>query len=240
MGKTRYGGDDEGRSGFGNLIKYTFGFLNLLIFIGGALLIGIGAAALSGDNSAFSDIISADLYTGTSIVMITAGSLVLIISFLGCCGAFRESRCMLATFFCLVLVLFVLTFTAAITGFVFGGDGITEALRAAMTDSLDNYKAGEEPAVAAWDTIQQDFQCCGVRGFYDYHDADSGITNIPKSCYADQDTSNPSKLYVQGCFNATLSFIEANSSLLGGIALGVSLFLLMAMVGACFLMRTVE
>ncbi|XP_043232573.1 tetraspanin-18-like [Amphibalanus amphitrite] len=223
------------RGGLGNLIKYSFGFVNLLIFVGGALLLGFGAAALSGDNSAFSDIVSASLYTGTAVLIIVAGSFVVIVSFFGCCGAFRESRCMLATFFCLVLLLFVLTLSAAIASFVFGGDSITTSLRDAMTKSLDNYKDGEPAAVAAWDTVQQDFQCCGVNGFQDYRD-----TEIPDSCFDNMDRDNPVNLHINGCFDETLRFIEENSALLGGIAMGASVFLLMAMVASCFLMRTVE
>lgn len=39
-------------------------------------------------------------------IMLAAGGLLLIVSFLGCCGAFRESRCMLVSFFsCLLLVV---------------------------------------------------------------------------------------------------------------------------------------
>ena len=224
------------RGGCGNLIKYSFGFANLMLFIGGALLLGFGVAALTGDNSAFSGIISASLYQGTAILIIVAGSFVVLVSFFGCCGAFRDSRWMLATFFCLVFIMFILTMAAAITGFVFGGDAITTTLKDAMYNSLENYKEGDSAAVSAWDTVQQDFECCGVYGPRDYGLA---VDDAPDSCYKDMDR-NPVNKFYGGCFDQTLAFIEANSSLLGGIALGVSLFLLIAMICACFLMRTVE
>lgn len=40
-------------------------------------------------------------------VLLGAGILIIVVSFLGCCGAFKESQCMLVTFFSLLLVVIV-------------------------------------------------------------------------------------------------------------------------------------
>ena len=40
-------------------------------------------------------------------ILLGAGALMLVVAFLGCCGAFRESQCMLVTFFSLLLVVIV-------------------------------------------------------------------------------------------------------------------------------------
>ena len=60
----------------------------------GGLLIGIGAWTLIkfGDYITFSDDLE---YASGSKVMIAAGVLIAVISFMGCCGAWKENRCML-------------------------------------------------------------------------------------------------------------------------------------------------
>ena len=60
----------------------------------GGILIGIGAWTLVkfGDYVTLTDSIP---YATGSKVMIAAGVLIAVISFLGCCGAWKENRCML-------------------------------------------------------------------------------------------------------------------------------------------------
>ena len=65
---------------------------------------------------------------------------------------------MLGTFFGLVLVLFIITAAAAITGFVLGGDVITENLEDALNDSLKNYYT-DSTTKDLWDTVQEDVSC---------------------------------------------------------------------------------
>ncbi|KAK7074996.1 cd9 antigen [Halocaridina rubra] len=45
-------------------------------------------------------------YNYVLFFLMAVGGVMFIMGFLGCCGAFQESQCMLATFFALVLVLF--------------------------------------------------------------------------------------------------------------------------------------
>uniref|UniRef100_A0A8D0GG84 CD9 molecule n=1 Tax=Sphenodon punctatus TaxID=8508 RepID=A0A8D0GG84_SPHPU len=55
-------------------------------------------------------------YTGVYI-LIGAGALMMLVGFLGCCGAVQESQCMLGLFFLFLLVIFALEVGAAIWGF---------------------------------------------------------------------------------------------------------------------------
>jgi len=59
----------------------------------GCVLIGIGAWTLI----EYGDYVTIEAVPNTSAskVMIAAGVLIAIISFLGCCGAWKENRCML-------------------------------------------------------------------------------------------------------------------------------------------------
>ena len=69
---------------------------------------------------------------------------------------------MLGTFFGLVLVLFVITAAGAITGFVLGGDAITDGLENTLLDSLKNY-GKDQPTTEAWDAVQTDVSCRIIR-----------------------------------------------------------------------------
>ena len=77
--------------GCSNCLKYTFGFVNLVILICGGVLLGIGITALVGDSAQLNDLLDTNLYTGVAIVITVAGGLIVLISFLGCCGAFQVS-----------------------------------------------------------------------------------------------------------------------------------------------------
>ena len=46
-------------------------------------------------------------YYIATYVLMTIGTLMAIIGFLGCCGALRQSRCMLGTYFALLIVVFL-------------------------------------------------------------------------------------------------------------------------------------
>ena len=76
----------------GSIIKYLFGLVNLVIFLGGAGLLGIGIYSLVNDGASFGELIGSDLLTGTAILLIVAGSLIVFVSFFGCCGAFQVRR----------------------------------------------------------------------------------------------------------------------------------------------------
>ncbi|KAG7227681.1 hypothetical protein INR49_029442 [Caranx melampygus] len=56
-----------------------------------------------------------------SYVLMAVGGVLLVIGFLGCCGAIRESKCMLLTFFSIVLIIFLIEVAGAVVLFVFQG-----------------------------------------------------------------------------------------------------------------------
>ncbi|KAM7404800.1 hypothetical protein PAMP_012112 [Pampus punctatissimus] len=51
-------------------------------------------------------------------ILIGAGSLVMIVGFFGCCGAFRESQCLLGSFFACLLIIFGAEVAAGVFGFL--------------------------------------------------------------------------------------------------------------------------
>eukprot|EP00296_Roombia_truncata_P000646 JP436329.1.p1 GENE.JP436329.1~~JP436329.1.p1 ORF type:complete len:223 (-),score=51.64 JP436329.1:197-829(-) len=103
--------------------------VNTAVMIASLALIAIGIfvkVGPSGDISKFIEYVKqyvdselvqqTILYASTAILVF--GCLLLLVSFLGCCGACKESRCLLGTFFGVMLVLFIAQVVVA--GFSFG------------------------------------------------------------------------------------------------------------------------
>ena len=57
------------------------------------------------------------LYTSAAYIIIVIAVLVAIVSFFGCFGALKESKCMLGTYFVLILALFIVMIVGAVLGY---------------------------------------------------------------------------------------------------------------------------
>uniref|UniRef100_A0A8B9RU27 Tetraspanin 8 n=1 Tax=Accipiter nisus TaxID=211598 RepID=A0A8B9RU27_9AVES len=61
--------------------------------------------------------IDSSLFAGVDL-LIAVGSIIMVLGFLGCCGAIKESRCMLLLFFIGLLLILILQVTGGILGAV--------------------------------------------------------------------------------------------------------------------------
>ncbi|XP_017770533.1 PREDICTED: tetraspanin-18-like, partial [Nicrophorus vespilloides] len=177
-----------------------------------------------------------------SYLLIAAGLFMFILSFLGYCGALRESRCLLKTYgICMVLIV-VLQITA-------GGLAVAYKEKAEMgTKSLlkdmltKNYESGNKTNVVTvvWNHLQAEMHCCGVDNYKDFDvtpwKKDSG-KEIPESCCVLQDkatlkplspgcTKNPSisnSYFETGCYKAgsELVMLHIKIVIYAGIGLGI-------------------
>ncbi|CAJ0959102.1 unnamed protein product [Ranitomeya imitator] len=84
-------------------------------------------------------------YTGVYI-LIGAGALMMLVGFLGCCGAIQESECMLGLFFAFLLVIFAIEIAAGIWGFA-NKDKVVNELQTFYTETYDKYKQNQDPAL---------------------------------------------------------------------------------------------
>uniref|UniRef100_H2YU33 Tetraspanin n=1 Tax=Ciona savignyi TaxID=51511 RepID=H2YU33_CIOSA len=81
---------------------------NLIIVICGMVLLAFGIWAYSNGNS-FRKLVSSDpLLLQSMALLLAVGSILIIAGFFGCVGALLENKCMLGTFFTIVLILFLI------------------------------------------------------------------------------------------------------------------------------------
>jgi len=198
-------------------------FFNLLIFIGGAMLFGTGIWVVV-DGGSFKDIVSSDpMIFGAVYLLIVVGAVIFVTGFLGCCGAIRESKCLLNTFFIVVLVLFIVELAGIILAFV-----NESKLEEAAINSMKLYN-DNEVIRDGWDTLQNSMNCCGYNNVGDWGlvTLTSGLT-VPSSC-------TMLGIGQRGCKEA----VEGYFIIIGGIGIAVLFVEFLAMIFACCLSRSV-
>ncbi|CAH8468712.1 unnamed protein product, partial [Schistosoma turkestanicum] len=135
-----------------------------------------------------------NLWQTAAFAAIAIGVIVLMVSFLGCCGAIKENVGMLHLYSFLLIILLVAELAAAAVAFVFRSK-IDDELNKLMTGALDN---PTKEIMAFMDLVQSSFQCCGVKGPEDYQE------EKPMSC------KNGDETYTEGCLPIFGTFLKRN------------------------------
>ncbi|XP_023403268.1 tetraspanin-2 isoform X1 [Loxodonta africana] len=93
-------------------------------------------------------------------VLVGAGALMMAMGFFGCCGAMRESQCVLGSFFTCLLVIFAAEVTTGVFAFI--GKGV--AIRHVQTmyeEAYNDYLKDKGKGNGTLITFHSTFQCCG-------------------------------------------------------------------------------
>uniref|UniRef100_A0A1A8RUF8 Tetraspanin n=1 Tax=Nothobranchius rachovii TaxID=451742 RepID=A0A1A8RUF8_9TELE len=242
-------------SGFLKIMMFVF---NSGIFLAGAAILGVGVWVKVDSGSLFGLLEQVEdapdglsQLVNVSYLLIGVGAALLVIGFLGCCGAIRESRCMLMTFFCIVLIIFLAEVAGAIVLLVFQDvahqllDDVEDKVIASIRKSF-----GEENSMTSlWNATMEEFKCCGYRNYTDFigspfYHVHSGELYPPNCCWAnvtvgDCKTDKAEAAMVEGCFKKFLELIEQNAVIIAGVALGIAALEVAAMVVSMILYKKV-
>uniref|UniRef100_A0A3P9NGU8 Tetraspanin n=1 Tax=Poecilia reticulata TaxID=8081 RepID=A0A3P9NGU8_POERE len=100
-------------------LKYLIFIFNFMFWLAGTAVLAVGLwlkldsktnSLLQGENSPYV------FYTGV-YVLIAVGAVMMVVGFLGCCGAIQESPLMLGLFFSFLLIIFAVEIAAGFWGF---------------------------------------------------------------------------------------------------------------------------
>ncbi|NXT68137.1 TSN8 protein, partial [Chaetops frenatus] len=97
-------------------------------------------------------------------LLIAVGAIIMILGFLGCCGAVKESRCMLMLFFIALLLILILQVTGGILGAVYKSQ-VEVAFNLTINASVDALQstAGEyKEYQEEFQKFEKENQCCGL------------------------------------------------------------------------------
>lgn len=112
------------------------------------------------DRSFMERLLGINLYVAFAVVLIIIGTIVAFISILGSLGAHKEIKCMLKTYFVILLALLAVILTIGSLCFIFRGE-LDDRLQRELHSSMRSY-GNDSHITEAWDSLQINLECCGV------------------------------------------------------------------------------
>ncbi|KAM9328251.1 tetraspanin-8-like [Pholidichthys leucotaenia] len=204
-------------------IKYLLFVFNLLFWIAGGIILGVSIyLKVTKDKNS---LISGSL-PGVDL-LIAIGVIIMVIGFLGCCGAYRENRCLLLIFFIFLLLIFILLLAAGIVAAV-SKDKFKELLKEGLDELIP---LTDQPQTVQDDIhkLQKELKCCGlVNGQSDW-------PVPPPSCKCNVTDTNPPPMcsvgfYSTPCADKIFELMEDFMKITLGIAFAIAILLIFGMV----------
>ncbi|MEE6482617.1 hypothetical protein FKM82_013297 [Ascaphus truei] len=197
-------------------IKISMFIFNLIFWLGGCGILGVGVwlAVTQGKFATLS--ISFPSLSAASLLMVT-GSVIMVVGFIGCLGAVTEHRCLLLTFFVVLLIIFLLEMIGMVLFFTYK-DEFHSYAQEDLKKGLKLYKTdGNLGLTNAWDIVQTQFRCCGVKNYTDWLNVRNSTT-VPQSCCMEHSAvcqSTPSTWWQEPCYMKVQEWVGKNISSVG-------------------------
>ncbi|XP_021707313.1 tetraspanin-2 isoform X1 [Aedes aegypti] len=172
-----------GLSGCCGIIKYLVILVNLLFWLIGFAIVLLAIWMLTDPTFLISMTQNENNYFIGLYILLVVGGLMLSVAFLGCCGAFKESQCMLFSFFSCLLIVLVAEIAAGAWAY-HNSAKLDSYVRSAVKEAVQDEYSVVATRTTTMDSIQKYFHCCGAEGPNDwqssvYNNADrSSIVNI--------------------------------------------------------------
>ncbi|XP_014609299.1 PREDICTED: CD63 antigen-like [Polistes canadensis] len=224
-------------------IKYLLCAVNSLFVLTGIMIISVGSTiyAVYEDFSHFLD----PKYFSPATLLIVVGILVFIIAFFGCCGALRESTCMVLVFAVSLSVVLVMELSAATAAYALQ-DTVKDLLESKINTTMHEYDMNKETKDAV-DFMQSRLHCCGYNGRNNWDEIKFDQENdkgIPNSCCGilefDLNTTMCKIPYEIGCMSRLSIIVHRSALYIGTGAVAIALIQLTGIVFACMLGRAIR
>ena len=209
------------------IIKYLLFTFNFLFFIGGIALLTFSTHIRS--NKADYQL-NDDLLPGINL-LIFIGAVTLVLGFLGCCGAIRENRCLLALFSLGLLSMLLLLLAVGALGAVSRTAAAQELVRKHMKQLLPLSRQPGDVQRAFQDVERSGF-CCG---FFVGHLDWGNSTVVPDSCNCTDTSRNCTALderviYSTPCMTHIMTWMDRVSESLMAMTLTFGTLMVLGMI----------
>ncbi|KAK4832593.1 hypothetical protein QYF61_024384 [Mycteria americana] len=144
-------------------MKYSMFIFNFLFWVCGSIILGVSIWIRVSKDAQQELEIDSSLFAGVDL-LIAVGSIIMVLGFLGCCGAVKESRCMLLLFFIGLLLILILQVTGGILGAVYRSQ-IETSVNNTLLSSVNSLQSSTEESKVFQEKFQK-FErmnhCCGL------------------------------------------------------------------------------
>ncbi|KAM8878663.1 tetraspanin 34a [Spinachia spinachia] len=239
-----------------SFLKIVMFIFNGSIFLAGVCILALGVWVKVDSGSLLGLLQTVDgapaglsQLANVAYLLIAVGAVLLFIGFLGCCGAVRESRCMLLTFFSIMLIIFLVEVAGAVVLLVFKdvAEQILDHLEDEVQTSIKDEYGGNNSFTSLWDATMKEFKCCGYKSYRDFNGSvfynDSGRHLYPVACCNQTvlvcNTDEAHGSMIDGCFTKLLQLIEENAVVIAAVALGIAALEIAAMVVSMVLYKNI-
>ncbi|XP_063244344.1 CD151 antigen-like [Bacillus rossius redtenbacheri] len=257
--------------------KYCLCIFNFLFFLAGAAALGVGIWIAQDKHSfiavtqiienkelqiEFGKFTQPTVIEQASYILIAAGAFVFIVSFIGYCGAVRESRCLLATYGVLLLLILLLEVTAGGLAAAYRKETETET-RNFLKNSIKKFYSTENPDAVSlmWTYFMAQMKCCGVDSGEDFNESPWGTSKernskkVPEACcilvgdmskFTPKDPlcpvspSESNSYYSKGCYKRMHEWLMDHINVMIGIGIGLGLLQLLGIFFAFCLCRSID
>ncbi|XP_041745048.1 CD9 antigen [Coregonus clupeaformis] len=192
-------------------VKYILFVFNFIFWLCGSLVLAVGlwlrfdpetVQLLTGEEAPETFFIAV-------YILIGAGGGMTLVGFFGCCGAVKESQCLLASFFACLLVIVGAEVAAGVFGFI-SKDKIIEDVQKFYSESIsEGSENSNRTAIAA---IYHDVLNCCV----------DSVSNPSQCLDADEDRKD--------CRNAIMDFFNEKLYIIGYVGIGVAGVMVIGMI----------
>jgi len=222
-----------------SMVKYGLFVFNLICAIAGIALIVVGALPLY-KLEHVRDALPDHEPATVPIIVLVLGSIIFIISFFGCCGAIKESPCMVSTYTWFLLLLVIIQVILAVFAFMYTED-LANAAEKGFTNLWNEMDSGtERNSSERINSIQSHMHCCGKQGPNDW--LNDGRPIRPSCCSSGLDTCNinSTDLFHEGCGPVLFDLVNASGLLIAWIAIVFGAFELVGVVFGCCLGNSIR
>ncbi|CAI5777888.1 tetraspanintetraspanin-2 [Podarcis lilfordi] len=196
-------------------VKFLLFIFNFIFWLAGSAVVAFGLWLRFGNvlrdlatDKASPEYIYMGLY-----VLIGAGVLMMTVGFFGCCGAARESQCLLGAFFTCLLVIFAAEVTAGVFAFL-GKKAAVEEVQHIYEEAYEDFVNNVGTSNKTLIQYHEALQCCGRGG----NDA-----AVKPTC--PKDIEQP-----RSCLTEIETLIDTNLRLVGIVGIGIAGITIFGMV----------